>query len=358
MSTFPIKFDEKALENTRSRVPENTFPFQQGNDGDQYRFATTIANYCQKRYSLNRLPKDGLTFFIFIPVRHFRKVENIGKKLLRLKSNNQYELSNKLVISLGDSLRKCQIIEVDPQETDIWNKMAELLNEIEDICDEELCHSIVDYLNSEITVQYTGEDDNKFEQVLDFTTSQKIFTKQELEDFTNEFHDTETKLPTGNIGIWLHPNKYELLTNAEDRITNAFAVKLSAILGKSNIFREPQDIHGRIDLYIHPSALERDIGPCVMEFKVLREGDGPQKNNERLHEGVLQALDYGKDKHAKTLYLMAYDARKKLGKIDAIKQLADKHEVIYLHFEMYNSVPGERKKIIAETKKNNKKACG
>lgn len=355
-NNFQIKFDERALEKTKSRVPENTYPFEHGEVNDQLRFATSVATYCHKRLCLNRLPSEGYTCFIFIPVRHYRKLENWGCSLLGLKSNNSYDLRSKIVVALGESLKVCRIFdvsEVSNSKEHIWNKMQEVLAELQELCNEALCNSIVEYENSEITNNFIYNQKDEVEQVINFSNPQRTFSKEELEDFAENFHDENTKLPSGYMKIWMHQGNYTLLPDAENRISNQFSFSLISFLGRHNVFREPEVGTGRVDIYIHPSALESGLGPCVMEFKVLRQAE-KSSCQSHLEEGILQAIDYGKSTNANTLYLMAFDARKELGRLEDIEKKAKESSVNYMHFEMFNSDAGERKDILKQKKKDDK----
>ncbi|WP_345861180.1 hypothetical protein [Shewanella algae] len=343
MSQSVLKLNKNILNRVREYIPENMSPFSQEESEYQYRFISFICEYCRNRVSLKSMPSSGVTYFVFIPPENIRDVEELGVGVYSLKKNKDHAINGKLFLCLDGSLNRAREITFYGDKSSIWNQLEEKLHEVENICDQSLFHSIVDYNMKTISV-YLKESNNEHELIIDYTSEQKRFSREDLNEFSDDFHERETKLPTCGMMIWKNQKKHELTDNAEDRIALRFALTLSTVLGKDYVSQETRGAHGRADVIVHTEAMLEDLGPCILEFKVLRNSNSDVRCNEWLQSGILQVLDYGKDRNAKSHYLMVYDGRKILGRLESIVNESKKKNITYLHFKMYNTVDGERKK--------------
>jgi len=342
-----LKLDGSVLEKVKSVIPENMSPFSQGPDEEHYRFTSFICEYFRKRNSLKSMPNTGVSYFLFIPPENIRDVEQIGAGIASLKKNKGYDLTGKLFLCLDSSLNKTRVLTFSGGNDSVWNQLEEKTRQIETVCGQTLFHAVVDYELKTISVYFSDSEtspNSDFELVIHFGKDQERFSTDDVNNFSNEFHERETKLPTCGMMIWKNQKNLELTDKAEDRIALRFALTLSSILGKDNVSQETRGAHGRADVIIHTQAMADNQGPCVLEFKVLRNSDNEAKSEKWLRSGVLQVLDYGKDRNAKSHYLMVYDGREIRGRLATIDQETKEKNVIYLHFEMYNTVDEERKK--------------
>ncbi len=344
MSQSVLKIDDDILNRVRSNIPKNTSPFEQGGDEEKYRFICFVCDYLRGRKKLNLMPDLGVSYFVFVPPECVRDLENEGEGVASLRKNKGFDLPGKLFLCLDSSLNKVRVISCSSD--DIRNDLEECFQEIEGVCGQSLLHAVVDFQHQNISAYlseiYAGEDQEN-EILIGFGGEQERFSHEKLNQFSHDFHERETKLPTCGMMVWRNQSKFELTDKVEERIALRFALTLSAILGKDYVSQETRGAHGRVDLVIHTGAMVEELGPCVLEFKVLRNSDGPSKCEEWLQSGILQVLDYGKDRNARSHYLMVYDGRESLGKLKTIEGEAAKNDIIYLHFEMYNTTDGERK---------------
>ena len=155
------------------------------------------------------------------------------------------------------------------------------------------------------------------------------------------------------MGLWEFPAKeYKIRQSAEDDIVRRFAGTLEDLVGSKHITYEGTKKRGRCDLLIHEPAMTSGVGPCVLEFKVLREQNSHSYHRKWVLKGVLQARDYSIDNEANSRYLMTYDARKNEKDIEYVDALADKYEVRYMRFRMYNTTSAEREQEVTEIVKN------
>lgn len=351
MSQSVLKLDDNILDKVKSLVPDNTSPFAQGGDEEQYRFISFIFEYLRNRNTLNLMSSSGVCYFVFIPPEFIRQVENLGCNVASLRKNKGYTLPGKLLLSLDSSLNKTRVINFSGSDDSIRNQIEEKLQELQECYGNSLFHVVVDHSIQTISAYFNEPGtqlDSECEIVINYGKELERFSVERLTAFSEEFHERETKFPTGYTMIWKNQSKYELTDKAEDRIASRFAFYLTAVLGKDNVSQETRGIQGRADIIIHTAGMVEDQGPCVMEFKVLRNQNSTQYCIEWLEGGILQVLDYGKDRDAKSHYLMVYDGRKELGRISSIQEKSSEKDIIYLHFEMYSSVSGEREKVLKE----------
>ncbi|AFI84678.1 hypothetical protein Q7A_1860 [Methylophaga nitratireducenticrescens] len=269
MSQPILQLDDNILNRVKSNIPENTSPFAQGEDEEQYRFTSFICEYFRNRNALNSMPSSGVSYFVFIPPECIRDVENLGIGIASLRKNKGYDLPGKIFLCLDSSLNKTRVIPFSGNDDSVWNQLEEKLHEIEAVCGEGLFHAIVDYAIQTISVFLTEKDE--YELLIHYGKEQERFSKEDVDKFSNEFHERETKLPTCGMMIWDHQGQYKLIDKAEDRIALRFTLTLSAILGKDNVSQETRGAHGRADVIIHTRAMVESQGPCVLEFKVLRK---------------------------------------------------------------------------------------
>jgi len=351
MSQSVLKLDDNILDKVKSLVPDNTSPFAQGGDEEQYRFISFVCEYLRNRNALNLMPSSGVCYFVFIPPEFIRQVENLGDNIASLRKNKGYELPGKLLLSLDSSLHKTRVINFSGSDDSIRNQLEEKLQELQECFGKNLFHVVVDHSIQTISAYFNEPStqlDGGYEITIDYGKALERFSIERLNAFSEEFHEKETKLPTCYTMIWKNQSKYELTDKAEDRIASRFAFYLTTVLGKDNVSQETRGTHGRADIIIHTAGMVEDQGPCVMEFKVLRNKNSTQYCIEWLEGGILQVLAYGKDRDAKSHYLMVYDGRKELGRLSSIQERSSEKGIIYLHFEMYNSVSGEREKVLNE----------
>lgn len=351
MSQSVLKLDDNILDKVKSHIPDNTSPFSQGEDEEQYRFISFVCEYLRNRNSLDLMPSSGVSYFVFVPPEFIRGVESLGDGVASLRKNKGYELPGNLFLNLDSSLNRTRAIKFSGDDDSVRNQLEEKLQELQECCGKNLLHAVVDHTNKTISAYISDQGahvDNEYEILIKYEKDVERFSEERLNVFSNEFHEQETKFPNCGMMIWKNQSKYELTDKAEDRIARRFAFTLSTVLGKDNVSQETRGSHGRADIIIHTSGMIEGQGPCVMEFKVLRNRDSAQYCIEWLESGILQVLDYGKDREAKSHYLMVYDGRKELGKVTSIEERSSEKNITYLHFEMYSSVNGERKKILSE----------
>jgi hypothetical protein len=345
MNQSILKLDQNILNKVKSSIPENTSPFEQGGDEEQYRFISFVCDFFSKRKSLGLMPSSGASYFVFIPPEYVRDVENLGVGISSLRKNKGYELSGKIFLCLDSSLNKTRVISFSGNDDDIRNNLEEKLQEIISFCGVNLFHSVVDFKVETISVyfsEYGASVNDEYELIIHYGNERQRFSHEKINQFSDDFHERETKLPTCGMMIWSNQKGFKLTEKAEDKIALRFALTLSTILGKDYVSQETRGAHGRADVTIHTEAMIEGQGPCILEFKVLRQNEAYNSENW-LKSGIIQVLDYGKDRNAKSHYLMVYDGRKELGRLKSIEKESEEKNVIYLHFEMYNTVDGERK---------------
>lgn len=353
MSWPILQLDENILTRIKSNVPENTSPFEQGGDEEQYRFISFVCDYCRKRKNLELMPNTGVSYFVLIPPEFIREVENIGVGLESLKKNKAYDLSGKLFLCLDSSLNKVRVISFSCIDRSLWDILEENLRQIEKICETRLLHTVVDFSIQTISVYLLKHETSvsgEHEILISFGKEIERFSREKLNQFSDDFHEQETKLPTCGMMIWRNQKNYELTDKAEERIALRFALQLSNLLGKDCVSQETRGAHGRADVIIHAPGMTQGLGPCVLEFKVLRHRYASE-SEQWLLSGVIQVLDYGKDRNAKSHYLLVYDGRKYREKFPSVMQESSRNDITYLHYEMYNTVDGERKEKLCKGKK-------
>lgn len=353
MSQSVLKLDEDVLKKVRSHVPENSSPFQQGGEEEEYRFTTFLLDYFQKRKEIGTLPDSGTSYFVYIPPQFVRQVENLGDRALGLRKDKSRDLSGKIFLCLDSALNKNRVISFENNDTQRDSLEGQLQDIQELLGDFELLHAVVDFNIQSMSVFLTespADPASDYEMIIDFGKKQEQFSREKLTEFSYEFHEKETKLPGCGLMIWNIQGDYKLTDHAEDRIARRFTINLINILGKDGVSQEIRDSHGRSDVIIHSHAMIPEHGPCVLEFKVLRHGKGEETCETWLKEGIEQVIDYGIDRAAKSHYLMVYDGRKQLGELKLIRERASERGVTYLHFEMYNTPGGERKTKLQKEK--------
>ncbi len=60
MSQSVLKLDDNILDRVKSHIPDNTSPFSQGEDEEQYRFISFVCEYLRNRNSLDLMPSSGV----------------------------------------------------------------------------------------------------------------------------------------------------------------------------------------------------------------------------------------------------------------------------------------------------------
>ena len=227
--------------------------------------------------------------------------------------------------------------------------MCNEIEQLEALCGQALCHVLVDFQTNTATSFPDGAAVDPDGSVFSFSKNEpEKFTREKLEEFAENLHVKETKYPLSRTKIWSSQKNYQLIEDAEDRIVLRFAGELEDKLGSANIIYESTKRNGRNDLVIHDAAMAENHGPCVLEFKVIREADSIKRQRDWLLKGVLQARDYSKTWSTKSQYLMAYDGRKNCLMIPHVQGLADKYDVIYKTYRMYNSASTERNDELSE----------
>lgn len=346
MSQSVLKLDEDILKKVQSHVPENSSPFQQGGEEEEYRFTTFLLDYFQKRKAVSTLPASGISYFVYIPPQLARKVENLGSSVLSLRRDKSRDLSGKIFLCLDSALNKNRVLSFENSDNQ-RDLLEEKFQEIKELLgDFELLNAVVDFNIRSMSIFLTEspvDPTSEYEILIDIGRSQEQFSREKLTSFSYDFHETETKLPGCGLMIWKVQGDYTLTDHAEDRIARRFTFNLVKVLGKDGVSQEARGSHGRSDLIIHSHAMVPEHGPCVLEFKVLRHGNSDDACEKWLSEGLEQVIDYGSDRAAKSHYLMVYDGRKRLGELDLIREESRERGVTYLHFEMYNTPSGERK---------------
>ena len=102
-------------------------------------------------------PTSGHAFFVFVPVDSIRDVECSGDKVKRFNQNFTLDLKGKFVTCLDMHLKNVIINDTIKQTkaesaNNVWNSQCDRLDNIESVCDKELCHAIVDFKNSVLSL--------------------------------------------------------------------------------------------------------------------------------------------------------------------------------------------------------------
>lgn len=168
----------------------------------------------------------------------------------------------------------------------------------------------------------------------------QLWKLDQLEMEISQFHDDYTRTPSGVLEPWSDAGKGVTGEKLEIRISKALAHHLDLMWKRGSVLAEAACPSGRMDIFLSAQILEANIGPCVIEVKVLRSRSRNHAMPTNYAEwwakkGVIQANLYRKDKGAPSAYLCSFDARDKEAELPAVdalaKQLGVEHKKYFMH---------------------------
>lgn len=338
--------DSKNVDEIKTIIPNSTPTFAPTDAEDPYQFISQLKKFLYKREEACTLPQTGKSIFIYVPVEKRRPIENFGNEILKMFANPSLDISNKVYICLNSNLSKARFFSFNiPDDTLLWNELVKKQVEVEGLCGQDLCYACLDFSSKMATLHPEGDSSDP--DLFQFSKARKLISVNELETFADALHEKETKYPNGATKIWANQSKLELVTQPEDRIVVRFKSSLEDLIGAEHVVYEPTKLRGRSDLVIQSSGMVSSHGPCILEFKVLFPKYPHARNVKWVWKGILQARDYSKDWGANNRYLMAYDARPTLTKIERLDELAEEHKVVCKFFRIFNNTSQERDEEIA-----------
>ncbi len=341
--------NDALLAEVKAEVPESLTSLTADDSSRNINYLLDVLNYCRKRNSLSPAIGTGSCFFILVSPDQVQYCELLGAPKSGLTKDLSFVLNNKLIISLSPNLSKNRYIDCSDQDEDLtWESLYSKLQSIQSIYGLNLPYAIFNQELGTVDLYPEGESSDK-SWLVNLNEQQIKFSRADLENFSEQFHQQETATPLGYMRIWTNQEEYELLPDAEDRIVRRFVPSLEIKIGKNNVVYEGSGPAGRVDVFIHQSAMIDEHGPCVLEFKLLRPKDALTKSRKWIWKGIFQARDYSKEKRAKSSYVMAYDARINREPLPLVDALCNRHNVIFKQYVMRNTTSKNRDEEVEQT---------
>ncbi|MEB2702626.1 hypothetical protein [Citrobacter koseri] len=337
--------ESDSVEKTRQSIPESSSSLPSNSSADPYSFIAKVKSYLNNKIKVsNDIKSIGDCLFVLVPNDIKRNLENLGQEVNRFFSFTAINIKGKVILSLDTNLSRVRIIDTEydkcNSDIDIQNMFSSEIDNILKLNPKTLCYARYENENSVLT-SYPEGDENEGESS-PIITKKVIYNCSDLEKHTNDFYSKELMYPSSTMMIWDSQKEFTLTKKAETRISVRLADSLQNKLGPENVISEGNVNSGRMDIYICPGAMTEEHGPCVIELKVLRNGNGVSHDRRWLYKGVLQARDYAADKNAKSKYLLSFDGREKCIKIDSIIKLANRYSVKYINYRLYNKTDQAR----------------